>query len=541
MSFEGGLEYDFQFDPSGDEEDEGRPPRAGTGLYVRFVLAGVLICCLTSGAVATAGLLKAKDIAQKLVPPGHAVQIDEKVITQAKPGKPQTILLVGSDKRFRAGKDDARSDTMMLVRLDPRQKATAVMSIPRDLITEIPGEGFQKINGAYSLGGLELTLKTVRQLLSGGTGGVPRKTFEINHAVGVNFSGFRKVVNFVGCVYTDVDRRYYHSNVGLPPSAHYAEIDIQPGYQKLCGQRALDYVRFRHLDNDIVRAARQQDFLRSAKSQIGSSHLLKNYDPLVEIIGQSTEADAGLGSTKGFLSIAKLAVASAGHPVREIKFPATFVDGADGSYVSATPQEIADAVHDFLHAKPPPKEPVRKARAKGKEGRKRAAKPPKLDPAADYRRYGLRLDSSLGQDVVAPIEARGLLSFRMYYPKALTPRGRYATAADKAPMPRVYTIRDRADKPHLAYRIVVVENPIEGQYYGIQGTSWKNPPILDSAFTKLRMRGRTFELHYDGRRIRTIAWRSSKAVYWVSNTLSLKLSNIQMRGLARSLTRIGER
>ena len=59
------------------------------------------------------------------------------------------------------------------------------------------------------------------------------------------------------------------SNAGLAPSQQYAEINIQPGYQKLCGQKALDYVRYRHEDSDFVRAARQQDFLRQAKAQIG--------------------------------------------------------------------------------------------------------------------------------------------------------------------------------------------------------------------------------------------------------------------------------
>jgi LCP family protein required for cell wall assembly len=524
------------------EPHDGRLPHAGASLYKRFAVAGVLICCLTSGAVATAALLKVKDVAHHLVPPGHAVSIPERILTPAKPGKPQTILLVGSDKRFGAGKGDARSDTMMLVRLDPDQQATAVMSIPRDLVTEIPGEGTQKINGAYSLGGLALTLKTVRHLLSGGTGGVPHKVFEINHAVGVSFRGFRRVVNFVGCVYTDVDRRYFHSNVGLPPSAQYAEIDIQPGYQKLCGQRALDYVRFRHLDNDIVRAARQQDFLRNAKSQIGSSQLIHDYDPLVKIVGQSTEADRSLGSTKGFISIAKLAVASAGHPVREIKFPANFVNDAAESYVTATPQAIARAVHAFLHAKAPPKEHPRKApsappKPKGKQRASRAAK----RPAADYTKFGLHLNRRLGEDLVIPVEAKGKLRFPLYFPKALTLTGRYPGATADDPMPRVYTIRDRADKPHQAYRIVVVQNAIEGQYYGVQGTTWKRPPLLDGPSTKIRMRGRTYELHYDGQRLRTVAWRTRKAVYWVSNTLSLKLSNIQMRGLARSLTRLGEK
>jgi LCP family protein required for cell wall assembly len=519
---------------TGAEQGESRPPRAGAPVYKRFAIAGILIFFLTTGAVATAALLKVKEIAHAIVPPGHGVEIPAAV--PAKPGKPQTILIVGSDKRFGAGKGDARSDTMMLVRLDPDQEATAVMSIPRDLVTQIPGYGTEKINGAYSYGGLNLTLKTVRHLLSGGAD----DRFEINHAVGVSFRGFRKVVNFVGCVYTDVDRRYHHSNAGLPPSAHYAEIDIQPGYQRLCGQRALDYVRFRHADSDLVRAARQQDFLRNAKNQIGAGRLLDDLTPLVRIIGQSTEADKDLGSTNGFLRIAKLAVASAGHPVREIPFPATFVNDPKASYVTATPEEIAKAVDEFMHAraqtKPRSTGPEKTtSAATSRQVRKSARKGP-----TSYAKYGLVLNRRLGEDLVAPVQAKGLLRFPLYFARAMTPSGRYPTSTAVAPMPRVYTLRDRADKPHQAYRIVVTHNELEGQYYGVQGTTWKNPPILDGGSEKLRMRGRTYELHHDGKRLRTVAWRTSKGTYWVSNTLSLKLSNQQMRGLARSLSKLGD-
>ena len=80
----------------------------------------------------------------------------------------------------------------------------------------------------------------------------------------MHFNGFWRAVNAVGCVYADIDRRYYND------SAEYVYIDVQPGYQRMCGRKALQYVRFRHEDTDIVRAARQQDFLRQAKQQIAA-------------------------------------------------------------------------------------------------------------------------------------------------------------------------------------------------------------------------------------------------------------------------------
>lgn len=515
----------------------GRIPSAGASLVRRFAVAGVLIPFLTTGAVATAALLRVKTLAHEIVPSSSVVAIEPGVIVKAKPGKPQTILLVGSDRRFGAGKGDARSDTMMLVRLDPAQAATAVMSIPRDLMADIPGHGRGKINGAYALGGLNLTLKTVKLLLgTKNAAGIQTAPFDINHAIGVNFRGFRRVVNFVGCVYTDVDRRYYHSNAGLPPQAQYAEIDVQAGYQRLCGQRALDYVRFRHADSDIVRSARQQDFLRAAKNQIGSSRLIADIDPLAKIIGHSTEADANLGSTTGVLRIMKLALFSAKHPVQEIPFPATIVNDPLDSYVTATSDEIAAAVDRFMHPRVPQTNAGSPVAARARGARKR-----RPGTAQTYAAAHLVLAKSLGQDLVTPVAAKGQPGFPLYYPKAMTPQARYPTDTQNAPQPRVYTLRDRADRPHRAYRIVATQNELEGQYYGIQGTTWKNPPILDGAFSPLRMRGRTYEERYDGRHLRTIAWRTARATYWVSNTLSLDLTNQQMRGLARSLTLMGRR
>ena len=218
-------------------------------VWWKFAAGGLLMVLLTAAATATAGLLAIKDVADRIPKLAQDVPVEP-----TKPGKPQTLLLLGSDRRYvdRNSKNAARSDTIMLIRLDPGQEATTLLSIPRDLKTDIPGYGYDKINSAYSLGGPKLTLRTVKELLG----------IKVNHIINVNFSGFRKAVDLLGCVYTDVDRRYYHSNAGLPASVQYAEINIRPGYQKLCGKKALDYVRFRHADSDLVRAARQQDFLR---------------------------------------------------------------------------------------------------------------------------------------------------------------------------------------------------------------------------------------------------------------------------------------
>ncbi|HMJ35937.1 MAG TPA: LCP family protein [Baekduia sp.] len=514
---------------------EDRAPREGLRFLLRAAGSLTLIVLLSAAATATAGLLQIKKELE--TPKGAPPPLKSKEVTEAPPGQPQTILVLGSDRRWSDLKRNnpklsksvaARSDTILLIRMDPRQEATAVLSIPRDLKVLIPGYGINKINAAYSLGGPDLTAKTIKSLF--GT------DFKINHIVNVNFQGFRQVVDALGCVYADVDRRYYHSNLGLPVSAHYAEIDVQPGYQELCGQRALDYVRFRHADSDIVRAARQQDFLRAAKDQLSTSSLIDERGKLIQILKKNTQTDDSLRSVKGALKLAKLGIFSAGHPVAQIKFPPVYSgDAATGEYVEASATTLQKLRDQFFHASPEvkkqPKTTKKTKAAKGTSGTARAAKA-KLTRARTQ-----------GENLVARTVASHRLGFRMYFPLRLTPNGRYASTVKDGtttdPSPRVYTLRDRAGHPHRAYRLVVLENLQEGSYYGVQGTDWLTPPLLANPTSTTTVNGRRLLLFKAGSRLRYVAWKRKDAVYWVSNSLTLTLSNAQMLGIAGSMTHIG--
>jgi polyisoprenyl-teichoic acid--peptidoglycan teichoic acid transferase len=502
---------------------EDKPPRVAFGMYKRFALAGVLITLLTAGAVASAGLLEIKDNLNVFIQAskGHTIPGLNKpgVLDGVSAGKPQTILVLGSDRRFVDIKQDnpARSDTMMLVRLDPSKEATAVMNIPRDLKVpiQVPGGGIEttKINAAYSYGGPALAVKTVKSLLH-----IP-----INHVVNVNFGGFQRAVNRLGCVYVDVDRRYYHSNAGLAPSAQYAEIDVPAGYQKLCGEKSLDYVRFRHADDDLVRSARQQDFLRQAKDQIGLGRLFGDRKELLKIFGRYTDTD--LKSTPAILRLLKLAFESSGHPIREVHFRGDI--GPD--FVTITPNNLELTKQEFLHVKASSgARQVGPSKKESKKTRKRAERTSPGLPA------GVINDRTAAENLVA--KASSQLSFPVYYARARLARGAYSTDGS----PRVYDIYDRHHKRYRAYRIVV-NTGLDGQYYGIQGMSWKSPPILDDPSDEISMRGRKYQLFYDGNRLRLVAWRTPRAVYWVSNSLSETLTNKQMLAIARSLTRVGEK
>jgi LCP family protein required for cell wall assembly len=474
-------------------------PRERSLLW-KFTAGAALMVLLTAAATATAGLLAIKDVAQRI--PKIAQDVP---VAPTKPGKPQTILLLGSDRRYvdRNQKEAARSDTIMLLRLDPGQEATTMLSIPRDLKAQIPGYGLEKINAAYSLGGPKLTLRTVRDLLG----------LKINHVINVNFSGFRKAVDLVGCVYVDVDRRYYHSNAGLPPSAQYSEIHIEPGYQKLCGQDALSFVRFRHTDSDLARAARQQDFLRQAKDQISSSSLIDHSGKLIDIFIKSTQADRELASVTGLQRLLKLALFSAGHPVRQVPFPAQFAhdtasDGTPIDYVTADPAAVQATVQRFLHGA-----------KRGKRARHRPrTKLPSL--LVNARR--------VNEDLVAPLVSRRKLKIPIYFPTQATSASRPSTMGS----PRVYTLRDRAGRRRDAYRLVFVQNELEGQYYGLEGTDWRTPPLLAHPTGRRTVNGRRLLLFREGSRLRTVAWRTKKAAYWISNTLGSALTNDQMIGIA---------
>ena len=490
-----------------------KPPRPGRRLIKRFALGAFMIAALSAGATATAGLLEVKDVAT-IISKGDKIEGIDNVLDSVEGGGPQTILLVGSDRRFAdiKSKAPARSDTLMLVRLDPSKEATAVMSLPRDLKVQIPGYGTNKINAAYAFGGAKLTVETIKQLFH----------FPINHVVNVNFGGFQRAVNRLGCVYVDVDRKYFNDN--NPPNGsatNYAAIDIDAGYQKLCGSDSLDYVRYRHFDDDFVRAARQQGFLRQAKDQFGLGKLFGSRKELLRIFSAYTQTD--IRSSAAILKLLKLAFDASRHPIRTVHFDAGITP--DLEYAEISEANFAKARDEFLNARasagPPPTSKKKTTKATKKKAKKTS---PGLAP-------GLIRDKLNAEDFVADASTR--TGFPVYYPSARLAKGSYAKEH-----PRVYDIFDRSHHKYRAYRMVVYAGDI-GQYYGIQGMTWSAPPILDNPSETRKIGGRTFELYFDGQRLRLIALRTPKAVYWVANTLSQDLTNKQMLGIASSLRKVG--
>ena len=254
-------------DPRGHQEASYYQMRATKRRRWPWVLGGTIWLAAGVGLGSVLSAAKqANDLTAIVAASPEVSKASKKVLKPIKQGEPQTILVIGSDKR--AGKegkgDPGRSDSLMLVRIDSQNESISTLSFPRDLYVNIPGYGYDKINAAFSKpgadGGANLTAKTVTEL----TGQ------EINDWVNVDFQGFVSLVNLLGGVYIDVDRKYFHVNApGACPGGIncYDELDLKPGYQRLNGTDALDYAHFRHLDSDRSRIARQQIFLSEVKKQ----------------------------------------------------------------------------------------------------------------------------------------------------------------------------------------------------------------------------------------------------------------------------------
>ena len=218
------------------------------------------------------------------------------------PGHAAIALVIGYDHRANeAANVPSRSDTVMLLRADPETKSVSMLSFPRDLIVNIhcPGQPpfAAKINSAYATCGAKGTVQTVADLT-----GLP-----INYLITVNFRGFKQIVNRLGGVWIDVDRRYFNNNAGLSPTFGYAKINLQPGYQKLTGGSALDYVRYRHTDSDFFRVARQQQFVKAMKYQLAHNFSITKIPKIVGTLTKNIEVAAGGGgdvSGKTILSYA---------------------------------------------------------------------------------------------------------------------------------------------------------------------------------------------------------------------------------------------
>ncbi len=251
-----------------DEADPApAPQRARRSGRQRAVLAALAVLfVLVVGALAVVGYT--------LIEFGKIDRYNDLDVSEAEAGEPENYLVVGSDSREGAGPGEdpsvtgRRSDTIMVVRVDPEEEAATVLSLPRDLIVPLAGSGEeQRINEAYSTGtpdqGRQALVDTIGQNFG----------IDVNHYVEIDFQGFAKMVDAVGGVPMFFDRAVRDRQTGL------WQVDL--GCQTLSGDQALKFVRSRHLQymtpegewesdptGDLGRITRQQVFMREATSRV---------------------------------------------------------------------------------------------------------------------------------------------------------------------------------------------------------------------------------------------------------------------------------
>ena len=214
---------------------------------------------------------------------GHAIDFFNSNNVFAKPNKksskelqqakPISFLLLGVDQGIEGRHDQGNSDTIILATVNPKQKKTTLLSIPRDSLTRIqsskvnPNYKYFKINSAYEVGGVNCSQKTVAKMLN-----IP-----IDYYALVNMKSLKEIVNAIGGV-----------DVKVPFSFKYDWCDFHKGYQHLNGRHAVSYVRMRHQDprGDYGRQTRQRQVIEAVIHQALKNGSIAKYHKLVSIFNK---------------------------------------------------------------------------------------------------------------------------------------------------------------------------------------------------------------------------------------------------------------
>lgn len=327
------------------------PPRSARSTAAK-VFGWILLALVVIVSGLAGGLyLYGHETLNAIAPHSAAVKATEPDLALPTASEPATALIVGYDARAGSegfGLADSRSDTIMLVRADPTTNTLSLLSFPRDLQVPIYCDPItalrtDRINSAWSTCRTSPprgTLDTVQKL----TG------LSVNYLITINFHGFKLLVNRLHGVYIQVDHRYINT-VGGPSG--YAKINLEPGYQKLDGEQALDFVRFRHTDSDVYRLARQQLFLEALKDRLATSLSLTSLPGVIGALKSNVQiargGSGGAPSLEEILAYAGLAYHLGGGRLFRVTIPNLVDCGYLNAQVCAQPSDIQTAVASFSH------------------------------------------------------------------------------------------------------------------------------------------------------------------------------------------------
>ena len=238
------------------------PPRRSRWATFRTVLGWMLVALLVAaGSAAGGAYLWFHESVAAVVASTPEVKVAAKRLDIALPGEPATALVIGYDKRAgELNKGAPRVRTRSCSSGPTRRRSPSRCSRSRATSTSRSTARARRPSARGSTAPTPSAARRARWRPSASSPALP-----INYLITVNFRGFRQLVDAVGGIWMDVDRRYFNDQGG---DFGYATINLFPGYQKLGGYQALDYVRYRHTDSDLYRLARQQLFVHAFKNQI---------------------------------------------------------------------------------------------------------------------------------------------------------------------------------------------------------------------------------------------------------------------------------
>jgi LCP family protein required for cell wall assembly len=252
-------------------------------------------------------------------------------VTTIVDGERTNILVLGVDAR--AGEEHSRSDTMMLVSIDPTLKKIALVSIPRDTRVILKGN-HEKINAANYYGGPEMAVQCVEDLMD----------IDIDNYVEMDFKGFQNIVDLMGGVTCNVPQRMYK------PSEN---IDLQPGIQKLNGEQALGLVRFRgYVMGDIERTTQQQEFLKAMAKEMMQPATIIKLPKIAAELNKYIDTDLTTGD---FIKLATWAPRFKTDNIIAQTLPGNFYDVRDSygnsliSYWQADPDKVEGLLDAMLN------------------------------------------------------------------------------------------------------------------------------------------------------------------------------------------------
>ncbi len=243
------------------------------------------------------------------------------------------VLLIGIDVSMdnkRRLLPFARSDALILVSFDPERNQITALSIPRDTRATIPGKGETKINAAYAYGGPKLTITTVRNFL-----GVP-----IHYYVKLGAESFAHIIDAVGGVEIDVEKDMKYRDWWGD-----LDINLKKGPQVLDGQRASDYIRFRHDDTgDIGRVARQQKMLMALFQKAKTPATLVRAPQLLRAFSENTQTNLSMGE---IITLGMFGARLKSSDIHTATMPGSI--SADGEYVEPDSAKIRRVVAEMFY------------------------------------------------------------------------------------------------------------------------------------------------------------------------------------------------